>query len=116
MYYLFPFNIGIDMIKPQWLPENSISGCKQLIQEYWIRENAVKNIDINIDNNHIGQDAHLDDSKTDQSKPSYNSRSIMSSSSQSHIGFCSQFETVTSIKKQKNYSQHSKDQVLQKVK
>jgi len=53
------------MMKPQWLPENSISGCKQLIQEYWIRENALSQVNTNtLDNdNYTDQtSSNLDDS------------------------------------------------------
>src|ERR1043166_5491454 len=61
------FHFNIDMGKPQWLPESNISGCKQLIQEYWIRENAVNKVDTNAD---TSQDE--DDSKYVKSRPSNN--------------------------------------------
>ena len=60
------------MVKPQWLPENSISGCNQLIQEYWIRESATNKVDI--DNNYTGQDdqisSYMSNSECDESQES----------------------------------------------
>ncbi|RIA84679.1 hypothetical protein C1645_879790 [Glomus cerebriforme] len=94
VWYLIRFK---DMPKPQWLPESSISGCKQLIQEYWIRENAVKEVVITADNNYIGQYVQ---SRID-------SRFQFESDAEFH-------NSVTSPKIHKNYSQCSDDQALQK--
>lgn len=123
------------MTKPQWLPENSISGCKQLIQEYWIRENAMKQIDIDSNNNYTSQDdyhypTNSDYSKYVKSQPSYNfhvqsstvshvescdqsslyshSESFSRSSLKSRSQFCNESDDATS-------SQHSDNQILQKV-
>ncbi|CAI2165850.1 14795_t:CDS:10 [Funneliformis geosporum] len=48
IWYLIRFK---DISKPQWLPETSISGCNQLIQEYWKRESSINQDDTNTHNN-----------------------------------------------------------------
>jgi hypothetical protein len=70
------------MTKLQWLPENNISGCKQLIQEYWIRENAVNKVDTNVgtSQDEYQSSTNLNDSKYDKSRPSNNPRTQSSTS------------------------------------
>ncbi|GES96101.1 hypothetical protein GLOIN_2v8976 [Rhizophagus clarus] len=131
VWYLIRFK---DMTRPQWLPENSISGCKQLIQEYWIRENAMKKIDVDTDNNYDYQSSTIFDySKHDKPQPSYNSHaqtesydqsssysrseSFSPSSSQSRIKSRSQFyyESDVESRNSDTSSQYSGDQISQKL-
>jgi hypothetical protein len=129
------------MTKPQWLPENSISGCKQLIHEYWVRENAMKIIDIDTVNNYTNKDDYQssrystnpDYSKYDRSQP-HNSHvqsstishveSCDQSSSYSHSESFSRSSSQSRIKSRSKFcnesdiatsSQHSGDQILLKV-
>ncbi|CAG8595837.1 12198_t:CDS:10 [Rhizophagus irregularis] len=122
VWYLIRFK---DMTKPQWLPENNISGCKQLIREYWIRENAMKKIEIDTGNNYTSQNdyqssTNSDYFKYDKSKPSYNSHvqssitcieSCDQSSPYSHI---ESFSRSGSDVEPHNSATSSDDRILQK--
>lgn len=114
------------MTKPQWLPENSISGCKQLIREYWIRENAMKKIEIDTGNNYTSQNDYQSSTnsnyfKYDKSQPSYNSHvqsstiTCVESCDYSHSESFSRSGSDVELRNSATSSQHSGDRILQKV-
>ncbi|RGB35965.1 hypothetical protein C1646_698281 [Rhizophagus diaphanus] len=123
IWYLIRFK---DMTKPQWLPENNISGCKQLIREYWIRENAMKKIEIDTDNNYTSQNdyqssTNSDYFKYDKSQPSYNSHvqssitCIESCDQSSPYSHSESFSRSGSDVEPHNSATSSDDRILQKV-